>query len=211
MQTSIGDPLDNDESRSEMMKRFWQDPVRKTKMLNRKNVIAERKKELMESGTIPCQKCGKDKGADEFPKTRTTRYGSPRYGYCKDCHCEYQRANRYRLLFNISVEDYNKIAEFQSGLCAICLQPPKNRRLSVDHDHKTGLIRGALCSFCNRAIGLFRDDIKKFERVVEYLKSPPATSALGAERYGLKGRVKNKKSTRRKLNGIIERPKPQTK
>ena len=40
----------------------------------------------------------------------------------------------------------------QGGGCAICGAPPKTRRLHVDHDHKTGEIRGLLCYRCNKAL-----------------------------------------------------------
>ena len=40
----------------------------------------------------------------------------------------------------------------QGGRCAICGNPPKNRRLHVDHDHRTGTVRGLLCFRCNRAL-----------------------------------------------------------
>jgi len=43
--------------------------------------------------------------------------------------------------------------EAQHGLCAICLRPPKEgKRLAVDHNHKTGKVRGLLCWFCNKRL-----------------------------------------------------------
>jgi Recombination endonuclease VII len=40
----------------------------------------------------------------------------------------------------------------QGGGCAICGAEPKTKRLHVDHDHKTGAVRGLLCFRCNRLI-----------------------------------------------------------
>lgn len=34
--------------------------------------------------------------------------------------------------------------------CWICKKAPKTRILNVDHDHKTGQVRGLLCFFCNK-------------------------------------------------------------
>lgn len=40
----------------------------------------------------------------------------------------------------------------------------------VDHCHDTGVIRGVICSTCNRGIGLLNDDLKLLEKAMEYLK-----------------------------------------
>jgi hypothetical protein len=47
---------------------------------------------------------------------------------------------------------YHQMLDEQGGGCAICGNTPKTRRLDVDHDHKTGHIRGLLCHRCNRAL-----------------------------------------------------------
>src|SRR3989442_7637556 len=47
---------------------------------------------------------------------------------------------------------YAEMVRAKGGGCAICGNPPKTRRLHVDHDHRTGKIRGLLCHRCNRAL-----------------------------------------------------------
>jgi hypothetical protein len=47
----------------------------------------------------------------------------------------------------------------QGGGCAICGRPPtESRQLDIDHDHRTGEVRGLVCNPCNQGLGLFRDD-----------------------------------------------------
>ena len=58
----------------------------------------------------------------------------------------------------------------QQGTCLICGRPPGKYRLSVDHSHETGEVRGLLCARCNRGIGLFWDDPVIFRRAADYLE-----------------------------------------
>lgn len=54
----------------------------------------------------------------------------------------------------VTEAQYAALLEGQSGVCAICGNPPKEggRALHVDHDHRTGEVRGLLCHYCNRFI-----------------------------------------------------------
>jgi hypothetical protein len=65
----------------------------------------------------------------------------------------------------------------QGGRCAICGKVPRSRRLAVDHDHKTGEVRGLLCASgdfgCNKGLGYFNDDPELLRRAYEYLVDPP--------------------------------------
>ena len=50
---------------------------------------------------------------------------------------------------DMTVKKYANLLKKQKGVCAICGKPPKGLKLAVDHDHKTGRIRGLLCAYCN--------------------------------------------------------------
>lgn len=73
----------------------------------------------------------------------------------------YVRDRRLRLNYGIDLERYAEISEYQGGRCAICDGEPRGdhriRSLCVDHDHETGVVRGLLCSACNKSIGLIGD------------------------------------------------------
>jgi hypothetical protein len=85
---------------------------------------------------------------------------------------EKQKRHYYlKCRFGISVKEYNELLQKQQGVCAICkLKPQSSRNLAVDHDHKTGKIRGLLCHKCNTGLGLFYDDTEKLLSAVEYLQ-----------------------------------------
>ncbi len=52
----------------------------------------------------------------------------------------------------VTDSEYAAMLDRQGGGCAICGTTPKTRRLNVDHDHRTGAVRGLLCHRCNRAL-----------------------------------------------------------
>jgi len=70
----------------------------------------------------------------------------------------------------ITKEQYECVFEAQGGLCAICNQASKDGfSLAMDHNHKTNEFRGLLCKECNRALGLFGDNIDTLTNAVRYL------------------------------------------
>jgi hypothetical protein len=73
--------------------------------------------------------------------------------------------------YGIKKEDYIKMFVAQSGRCLICYrhQDDLKRKLSVDHCHVTGIVRGLLCVFCNTGLGMFKDNILFIESAKKYL------------------------------------------
>jgi hypothetical protein len=147
--------------------------------------------------TLSCPRCGERKPLADFPKKGRYRHGAERYGYCRPCHAAYQRVHKLRNIFGITPEEYDEMFEAQGGVCAICGRPPAKTRLSVDHDHKSGQVRGLVCWICNRALGMVTDDPERLRRMIAYLLEPPAVAVIG-ERFGRKGRTTNKAPKRRK-------------
>ena len=142
------------------------------------------------AGEAICAKCQQMKPLQDYPKGRTNRCGNPRYKYCKPCHRAYAQHNNLKRNYGLSTEEYEKMIQFQGGVCAVCQRPPKpGRRLAVDHCHKTGLIRGGLCWLCNRLLGVFRDDPAKLRAAIAYLEHPPASTFFGKERLTAPGRI----------------------
>lgn len=149
----------------------------------------------MESETKRCSKCkafwtleGFQRSGPILKSTGLQAWSS----WCRLCQRTYARlkyqsrpdlqashAERYRqktrdvhLLktYGISEADYNLIHVAQGGCCKICGQPQLTQWLAVDHDHKTGRVRGLLCSRCNLAVGWF-EDLDHVERIMDYLSA----------------------------------------
>lgn len=126
---------------------------------------------------------------------------------------EKARARRLWDNYKLTLEDYDKILAFQGGVCWACHRPEpvKGRRLSVDHDHATGLVRGLLCSRCNPVLGKIERAFVRYglgkvlglaysewiRRIAMYALHHPATAALGHPHYGYKGHVGTKAHRKR--------------
>lgn len=90
-----------------------------------------------------------------------------------DVRLRYRYSN-IRRTFGLSREAYDEMLKKQGGKCAICRMHEtctRNNFLSVDHCHETKRVRGLLCMRCNRANGLFRDNVKILKAAIKYLSA----------------------------------------
>lgn len=132
-----------------------------------------------------CAVCKELKTLDLFYKDKRRSLGVARE--CKECkkketaksrieNPERWKKKRHRNLlkekFGIEPEVYKEIFETQKGMCAICKshQHLLNKRLFVDHCHRTNMVRGLLCQKCNFMIGLASESEFIFKAAISYLK-----------------------------------------
>ncbi len=102
------------------------------------------------------------KNRDKIIK-RTGEYYKKNYLYLKSKN----EASRIKRAFNMTIEEVNIKKEKQKGLCKIC---KINKATHIDHNHKTGEVRGILCNICNSGLGFLKDDIGILKSAVKYLK-----------------------------------------
>lgn len=135
-----------------------------------------------------CVKCGTRQPTENFG-TATNRAGKFYYlSRCRPCACLYNKAYWERLKkergeiatldlikdrtlrrkYGISLAEKTAMESRQFGACLIC--KAANQKLHVDHCHTSKKIRGLLCSHCNRAIGLFRDNPDVIFAAAEYVR-----------------------------------------
>lgn len=105
--------------------------------------------------------------------------------YAEDPQKHRDRVKAYRIANPVMVKDtklkqafglehgmYDKMLEWQFGVCKICRKAPKEgKRLHIDHCHNTGKIRALLCSYCNTSLGLLQESTEIMENMIEYIKS----------------------------------------
>lgn len=132
-------------------------------------------KDLVRVGkTFICKCCSTSKQADEFYYQRKLGRVKINDSRCKECQKSYQRLKT----FGISESDFEELLKSQNNQCSICKidyneylkTSHRGKRFAVDHDHKTGEIRGLLCDKCNRGIGFLQDSVKNLENAIKYLR-----------------------------------------
>lgn len=113
-----------------------------------------------------CRCCQAEKPLSDFYyRKETNTYRTE----CKDCVIERQR---YKKL-GVCNTEYDKMLTQQKGKCAICnstLNSSRYTKFSVDHCHKSGKVRGLLCSACNTSLGMMKDSPLRLRRAAEYLE-----------------------------------------
>jgi len=128
------------------------------------------KHKRIRDGMATCNQCNERKAKDEFPNLIYGTY------LCEKClrasESEYQLCRH-----GCGIEQYRAILETQGGKCAICGVAEGHRsrygricRLAVDHDHRSGEVRGLLCNNCNRGLGRFKDSVESLQAAISYLK-----------------------------------------
>jgi hypothetical protein len=136
------------------------------------NVVAQRK---------PCIDCTREglvnKRKAPHPGPRCTTHHRAKRAERKSSSWE----ARLGAIYGITPDEYWAIYEYQGGKCYICERATGVRkRLSVDHCHETGIIRGLLCTGCNRnVLGHLRDCVMALARAIIYLLFPPAVDVIG--------------------------------
>ena len=112
------------------------------------------------------------------PKRRRAKYMRENYSKNRTQH----RGHQLKYKYGITNKDYDLILKSQNGTCAICDGENSTREkgthnnksvamaLSVDHNHKTGKVRGLLCNGCNTSLGKFKDDPVLLQKAIKYLE-----------------------------------------
>lgn len=148
-----------------------------------------------------CIRCGEIKPETEFFKRAVAHDGlSPECKECRRKYLrEWNKAHRaqttdlvrkrrednptrfrtywLRHRFGITAEEYDAMFQAQGGVCAICKQPETRNlgegvvNMGVDHDHRTGAVRGLLCHRCNTIMGMLEDDPALLTKMIAYLEA----------------------------------------
>lgn len=76
------------------------------------------------------------------------------------------RKNSLKHNYGMTLDQWNILFQKQNGACLICKRSDK--KLTVDHDHKTGKVRGLLCNWCNTRLGWMENNL---ELILNYINT----------------------------------------
>lgn len=119
-------------------------------------------------GTRFCAGCQSYRDEADFRGEKHTQ--------CYACRSGKTHAAMTERVYGLNADQYEALLDLQGGGCAVCGGKPKSKRLAVDHDHKTGAVRGLLCSRHNHdALGALADSLPMVAALWHYLNTPPAS------------------------------------
>lgn len=112
-----------------------------------------------------CKRCEKRKPLSAFATERRNSDG--RHSYCRECQSASRTRHLLRTKYDLTPEELEEMKAAQAYRCAVCA---RKRKLVIDHNHETGLVRGLLCTQCNVALGMLGDDLVFISALEGYLR-----------------------------------------
>lgn len=125
------------------------------------------------------KKYAREWAADNTKKRKASGLPAPKYNHSPETLAKkslYSRAKHLGKKYGLTPETWQDMFDAQSGVCKLCKIPGrtgKHGKLSVDHCHVTGRVRGLLCTPCNISIGMLGETPEQWERVWKYLRCEP--------------------------------------
>lgn len=121
-----------------------------------------------------CHECRCPKPHSEFNAAKGTRTGLN--DKCRDCAkrwhrtrgAQLKRINHLKTKYGMTIDDWDRMYAQQGGKCACC-KDEFGMLPAVDHCHKTGAVRGILCSECNTGLGFLGDSVDGLSQAETYL------------------------------------------
>lgn len=126
-----------------------------------------------------CKRC-EAANAKAIRSTDPERHEERKRAWERNNPVAFYRAQTHRAVRRAGVREADVLLALEAALhsktCEIChvtlveCGGPNRKRLSIDHNHRTGAFRGMLCSNCNFGLGSFGDDAMIIRRAAEYLE-----------------------------------------
>ena len=116
-------------------------------------IVNQKKACITRNEKIKCFHCG-----NEVLKEQNTQK------WCRKCVPD-NKARKIIQRYDVSHPEYLEMLSKNLD-CPICLRKLDNP--VIDHNHKTGMVRGMICNHCNVALNIIEDEVK-LKRAIIYL------------------------------------------
>ena len=147
---------------------------------NRHKVIykgkeGKKSRQALHGRTYDCLICiqkKRKKYLNENPHMREKLNAQKRAYYHTPEFRQKARRHYYKKRYGITLEEYEQILEKQNAVCAICGESNNHKtqqHLHIDHNHKTGKVRGLLCIRCNTIIGNCKENADVLRKAIKYI------------------------------------------
>jgi hypothetical protein len=88
--------------------------------------------------------------------------------------------------FGLTQDEFDELWHACLGRCPLCEKAftrDRRRPAAIDHDHKTGAVRGLLCRQCNWLLGFLHENVAWMRRAVHWLENNTVSLLFGSARY----------------------------
>jgi len=129
--------------------------------LRERKTLAGRKYAQSDKGKAAYKKYQQSQRGKTARQKATEKYRqSEKYKQYQRKYAEYGGYEHHlKCKYGMTFKQYNQMLKQQNDVCAICGKVNLDgRRLFVDHNHKTGKIRGLLCKECNTKLGVLENE-----------------------------------------------------
>lgn len=127
-----------------------------------------------------CKECKKDYRWNHREETneRCKKYRQEHREKAREYAQEYARKYPERIRkqwlkykYGLTPKQHLQMYADQNGCCAICKRTVPYDRIFIDHNHKTGKVRGLLCQKCNAALGMINEKIRILKSMIRYIEN----------------------------------------
>jgi len=104
-------------------------------------------------------------------QSRRTKENQKKHPDFKKRQAKSLRKYRLKKRYRLTPEEWEIKFQNQGRCCDICkTTEPGPKGWSTDHDHELEQTRSILCTFCNPALGLFKDSPELLRRAARYIE-----------------------------------------
>lgn len=117
-----------------------------------------------------CNICHKLLDTTEFARNQNNIKRPVRRPSCRECRKTLEGKNPMPYEKRRWLTAKPDLEPFECPICGKHTIAGLTSKLDLDHDHRTGKVRGWICDSCNTGIGRFKDDVDLLKRAIEYVE-----------------------------------------